>query len=93
MQCSIIKPGYECTFAVPHACGFGAPQETCYPIADKCEGCGHVQEWPTGKYCAIFAKPSTKWLLGNCNMSTHIKIEQAVEKKVNPLKASKRAAR
>lgn len=93
MQCTIVKPGVECGFMTKQGCGFGTPSETCHPIVDKCEGCGYVEEYPSGKYCKKFAAPEMKWSLGMCNMATHAKIEEKVEtKKVNPLKASKRAA-
>jgi hypothetical protein len=38
-------------------------------------------------------KPLAKWRNGNCNFATHIqrKVEEQVQK-INPLKASKRAA-
>jgi hypothetical protein len=65
------------------------------PIVDKCEGCARVAAKPSGKYCAVFAFPDTKWQFGwNCNMATHVKREEAKEDKkmLNPLKASKRAA-
>ena len=31
--------------------------------------------------------------MGNCNFSTHTRVMQAAQGKVNPLKASKRAAK
>ena len=93
MDCTIIKPGFACSFMSDRGCGFGAPSETCQPVIDKCEGCDHVHDWPSGRYCKKFAAPATKWALGICNMASHAKVEEKTEtKKVNPLKASKRAA-
>lgn len=92
MECTIVKPGHACTFMSKGGCGFGDPSETCLTIADKCEGCDYVQEWPSGRYCGKFASPASKWQFGICNMATHVKVEEKViEQKVNPLKASKRA--
>jgi len=94
MQCTVIKIGQACTFATTDGCGFGAADETCNVVIDKCEGCGHIQEWPTGRYCGVFVDPAEKWNRGICNFATEARIEQNVsKKKVNPLKASKKAGR
>ncbi len=92
MQCSTIKVGVECKFMRREGCGF--PGGACKVIVEQCEGCEHVQEWPSGKYCDTWADPAGKWAFGTCNFATHIEKPHAVEHKtVNPLKASKRAAR
>jgi len=64
-------------------------------VIDKCEGCERVVNHASGsKYCTSYAKPATKWTHGVCNFATHVKATVAQGKvKVNPLKASKRAAR
>jgi hypothetical protein len=63
-------------------------------IVEQCEGCERVKEFEDGKYCSSYPQPSAKWRLGNCNFSTHMKAAPAKGKaKVNPLKASKRAAK
>lgn len=92
MQCTIVKPGTECTFMKQHGCGFGAaPSETCQPVVAQCDGCDNVQEWPTGKYCSMYAAPAIKWTVGICNMASHVQVEKkTTDKKLNPLKASKR---
>lgn len=90
-KCSIVKPEHACSFATAGGCGFGAPEETCQPVIDKCDGCESTQEWPTGRYCTRFAAPASKWIDGLCNMATHVKLEKKAEdRKINPLKASKR---
>ena len=64
------------------------------PIVDQCEGCDRVEDAGEQKTCKVFASPTYKWSVGACNMATHAKsevVEQA--KMLNPLKASKRAAR
>lgn len=65
------------------------------PVIDKCEGCDRVVAHDSGgKYCTSYARPAVKWTLGVCNFATHMKATVAQGKvKVNPLKASKRAAR
>jgi len=63
------------------------------PIVEKCEGCERIVEADSNKYCKSYAFPETKWRLGICNFATHVKPELAVGPgKINPLKASKRAA-
>lgn len=62
-------------------------------IIDKCEGCGRIVEAEADKFCRTFVAPAAKWKLGFCNFATHAKPEiVAAAVKVNPLKASKRAA-
>lgn len=46
-----------------------------------------------GELCAAYAYPDTRWRLGNCPLATHIIGEAEQQKKVNPIKASKKAAR
>lgn len=63
-------------------------------IVEQCEGCERIKEFEGGKYCGSYPQPAVKWRLGNCNFSTHMKAAPAKGKaKVNPLKASKRAAK
>ena len=62
-------------------------------IVEKCEGCDRVVSFEDIKYCPSYAQPAKKWARGTCNFATHIYTESAKAKKVNPLKASKRAAR
>ena len=66
----------------------GAPA---YVIAEKCEGCSNVIEHDGKSYCKSYKDPAAKWMFGQCNLATHVirKIEEA--KKINPLKASKKA--
>ena len=60
-------------------------------IVDECQGCAHVRGHDGGHFCRSYARPSSKWALGMCNFATHRRIEKSADnKKVNPLKASKR---
>ena len=65
------------------------------PIVEKCEGCERSVEFEGGNYCPTYAQPSRKWATGVCNFATHVRaeVEKGGKVKINPLKASKRAAR
>ncbi len=67
----------------------------CQPVIDKCEGCDRMKEFEGENFCGSYAQPTTKWALGGCNFATHVKVtvDKGGKVKVNPLKASKRAAR
>lgn len=63
------------------------------PIVEQCEGCERVRTFEEEKFCSSYPSPERKWAAGRCNFSTHIKASAAAQAKVNPLKASKRAAK
>ncbi len=63
------------------------------PVIDKCEGCARVRDFEDARYCSSYPMPAAKWSIGNCNFSTHMKAAATAQAKVNPLKASKRAAK
>lgn len=65
------------------------------PVVEKCEGCERIAAMEGGNYCPAYAQPEKKWAHGVCNFATHVRAEmdKAGKVKVNPLKASKRAAR
>ena len=90
MDCATIKEGTYCAFMGKTGCSFSGGR--CQPVVEQCEGCAQVKEYPEGQFCMTFGNPEAKWVLGRCNFATHIKDEKQVEKKVNPLKASKRGA-
>ena len=63
------------------------------PVVEACEGCGRIVERDGGLYCQASHYPQVKWRLGLCNLATHVKEAVVSSKaKINPLKASKRAA-
>jgi hypothetical protein len=63
------------------------------PIIEKCDGCERIFVEENEKFCKTYANPEAKWRNGLCNFATHAKPEIVVQKvRVNPLKASKRAA-
>ncbi len=91
MHCTTIKDGTDCVFMSAAGCSYNGTR--CHPVVDHCEGCARIKEYPTGRYCSASPDPPVKWVRGLCNIATHIKKEEKVEAlKVNPLKASKRAA-
>ncbi|MFW6054717.1 MAG: PxxKW family cysteine-rich protein [Thermodesulfobacteriota bacterium] len=65
------------------------------PVIDKCNGCERIVSIQNEQYCSSYPQPSKKWRHGACNFATHIKasVDKAGEVKINPIKASKRAAR
>lgn len=91
MQCETLKRGVECIFMKKTGCSYNSGQ--CYPIVENCEGCARVVEFEAGIFCSNFPNPAQKWQRGSCSMSSHVKkAPAAAEQKINPLKASKRAA-
>jgi len=73
-------------------CNF--PDGFCSPVIDKCEGCKNVDVYDNITYCRAYMKPEAKWIDGRCPLCTvKIVIVQKDEKKLNPLKASKKAAK
>lgn len=62
------------------------------PIVEKCAGCERIRLFEEAEFCGSYSEPASKWTSGRCNFSTHIK-EAGKAAKVNPLKASKRAAK
>ncbi len=63
------------------------------PIIDKCEGCDRIREFDGQQFCSSYPQPDRKWAGGRCNFATHAKVQTTAAAKVNPLKASKRAAK
>ncbi len=63
------------------------------PIVEQCNGCERVRVFEEQSYCSSYPVPARKWTLGQCNFATHIAKEKGTQAKVNPLKASKRAAK
>jgi len=91
MQCQTVLPGSECTFQGTQGCVFSGG--SCKIIVENCEGCERVVESKIGKVCSAYPAPEKKWQNGICNFATHVKIDiKSEEQKINPLKASKKAA-
>ncbi len=65
------------------------------PVVENCTGCERIVAFEDKSYCPTYAQPEKKWVRGICNFATHVKatVDKEGKTKVNPLKASKRAAR
>ena len=63
------------------------------PVVEKCEGCDRIRNFAEQRFCSSYPSPERKWSGGRCNFASHIKAETTSKAKVNPLKASKRAAK
>lgn len=93
MQCQTVRQGVECFFWKKTGCSY--KDSTCHEIAEQCAGCNHVTKLDDKEFCKKYPEPALKWLLGPCNLATHVKVEEkeAEVKKINPLKAAKRMSR
>jgi len=63
------------------------------PIIEKCLGCDRVIQDNEKQVCKTYPVPRALWRSRNCPMATHLKREVVEEKKLNPLKKSKRSMR
>ena len=94
MHCESIKLGIDCTFMTKKGCSFNGGK--CRPVVEACQGCDRILTAHEDHYCNAFPDPSVKWRRVACNLATHQKSNgngAKTEQKINPLKASKRAAR
>jgi len=90
MKCITLKFGKECAFMGRQKCTFPG---SCHPIDIKCEGCKNIEIYNDITYCISYPYPYAKWNSGGCGLATHIvKVKEDI-KKLNPLKASKKAAK
>ena len=91
MQCITLKEGVECAFMTNKGCNFNGGR--CHTVVDQCEGCSRTLTASEGIFCTVAPSPATKWARGKCNFATHMERKVAEQnQKLNPLKASKRAA-
>ena len=91
MHCDTVRKGVNCSFMTKKGCNFN--EGRCLTIIDKCQGCNRTSSFEDGVYCLVAANPASKWNKGDCNFATHLERKQVEEaQKINPLKASKRAA-
>ncbi len=91
MKCDTLKKGVECSFMSKKGCGFG--EGHCLPVVESCSGCARTGVHEDITYCNVAPSPESKWRIGSCNFATHLEKKRVEEaQKINPLKASKRAA-
>ncbi|OGP62548.1 MAG: hypothetical protein A2V65_08030 [Deltaproteobacteria bacterium RBG_13_49_15] len=93
MICKTVRDGKECPFMNAKGCSFNGG--ICHEIVERCKGCNRSVEYSSTWYCTAYPNPPQRWKNGNCNMASHVATVAAPETKikVNPLKASKRAAK
>lgn len=90
MLCTTTREGTECAFMSSKGCSYNGV--TCHPAVEACEGCERIVAGGEMLYCKSYPDPAAKWRYGTCNFATHVKGELKVAAKLNPIKASKRAA-
>ncbi|MEW5908293.1 MAG: PxxKW family cysteine-rich protein [Thermodesulfobacteriota bacterium] len=93
LVCKTVRNGKECPFMGAKGCSFNGG--ICHEIVEQCKGCNRSIEYSSTWYCTAYPNPPQRWKNGNCNMASHVVTAAAPETKVkvNPLKASKRAAK
>jgi len=93
MMCKTVKPDKECLFAGgKDACNY--PGGKCFPVVKECDNCRRIREFESGRYCTSYANPEKRWRLGMCPLNTNVVAQVKVvetTKKLNPIKAAKRA--
>ena len=89
MKCDTIKRGLECFLMETKGCMMG--KEGCFTIIDKCVGCSRIIPIENKTYCMAYPNPAMKWQTGGCGLATHIIKEKIAEKKLNPIKQSKKS--
>lgn len=90
MNCATVKQGKDCPFMTSKGCSFNGG--ICHEIVEQCNGCNRNIQFNSGWYCVACPDPTVKWKSGRCNLASHVTATAAstAQKKVNPLKASKR---
>jgi len=92
MLCQTVKVGVECTFMTKNGCTYVGG--SCHPVIESCISCNKIIDFPTGQYCKVYADPSSRWVVGNCALASHITREiKDTTQKLNPMKASKRSTK
>ncbi|NIA08542.1 MAG: hypothetical protein GWP10_01885 [Nitrospiraceae bacterium] len=93
MECTTVRPGVQCRFMSKKGCTYIGG--VCLEIVEQCKGCARVVQYGGKEFCSVYPDPAARWRGGICNFATHVKREsKKVEgKKINPLKAAKRASR
>lgn len=90
MNCATVKQGKECPFMASKGCSFNGG--ICHEVVEQCNGCNRNIEFNAAWYCMACPDPTVKWKSGRCNLASHLTATAAptTQKKVNPIKASKR---
>ena len=90
MNCVTVKQGKDCPFMASKGCSFNGG--ICHEVVEQCDGCNRNIQFNSSWYCMACPDPTVKWKSGRCNLASHVTATAAPtsQKKVNPLKASKR---
>lgn len=59
-------------------------------VIEKCLGCRRIEKENT---CASYINPSSKWRLGNCNLASHLVVEETKKAGYKPGKFGKKKNR
>lgn len=91
--CKTTRNGFRCQFATRDGkCTFNGG--TCSPVVSACDGCTNIETYGNLVYCKSYMNPESKWIGGAyCPMCSVKKNVDTKTQKINPLKASKRAAK
>lgn len=95
-ECQKDRPGKPCPFwqkDKKHPDGVCTFYDgKCFTTIDQCKGCKYIE----GPFCMVYISPSAQWHRGRCPMYVNpAEVQKKVEeeKKLNPLKASKRGGK
>ncbi|QTA85947.1 PxxKW family cysteine-rich protein [Desulfonema magnum] len=92
MVCTTVRKGQECPFMTAKGCSYNGG--ICHEAVEQCNGCNRRIEFSSAWFCSASPEPALKWKNGNCNLASHVSSATAsTQKKINPLKASKRGAK
>lgn len=62
-----------------------------YVASEQCAGCTNIIEHEGKSYCKTYKDTAAKWMFGQCNLASHVSRKAEEARKINPLKASKKA--
>ena len=62
-----------------------------YAAVENCTGCANIIEHDGKSFCKTYKDTAAKWMFGQCNLATHVSRKAEEARKINPLKASKKA--
>jgi len=79
-----------CSWLKKEACTLPPQVAICDIAIEKCNGC---EKMLASGYCTLYPDTSLKWGNGNCPSATNLKKKAEVQKKMNPLKASKKGVK
>ena len=88
MICETERKGKDCSFMKKTGCNYVFGK--CFPIVEKCKDCKKIETFGENNFCNAYMKPEIVWRTG-CALTTTRVLTKDEIKKINPLKASKKA--